>query len=133
MSEDELIKTIKEKTDIIKSLCTDDCINKSVVIEPLEYSIQGLLDLYKQEKEKNKRNKKIMIDKLDKLKNGVRNDFPITLGKQQPLWEDNYTNYISKDKIRTKIKELEKLIETNSLYEECWNKIEVLKELLEEK
>lgn len=77
--------------------------------------------------------KKIMIDKLDKLKNGVRNDFPITLGRQQPLWEDNYTNYISKDKIISKIKELENLIETNSSYEECWNKIEVLKDLLEEK
>lgn len=34
------------------------------------------------------------------------------------------------DKIRTKIKELEKDIETHNIYEENWNKIEVLKELL---
>jgi endonuclease III len=43
-----------------------------------------------------------------------------------------FKEYIPKDEIRAKIKELEKLIETNSLYEECWNKIDVLKELLEE-
>ena len=52
------------------------------------------------EKEKNKRNKKIILDKLDKLKNGIENDFPITLGERQPLWEENKTDYISKDKIR---------------------------------
>ena len=41
-------------------------------------------------------------------------------------------HYISKDRIREKIYELEKDIETHSIYEENWNKINVLKELLEE-
>lgn len=68
--------------------------------ELAEQAIQGLLDLYNKEKEKNKRNKKIILDKLDKLKNGIENDFPITLGERRPLWEENKKDYISKDKIK---------------------------------
>ena len=81
MSEEEIIKEIES-------------------LSPSEEAIQGILDLYNKEKEKNKRNKRIILDKLDKLKNGIENDFPITLGKRQPLWEENKTDYISKDKIR---------------------------------
>lgn len=123
MSEDELKKYHHFK------IKTSDGIELDL-IETKYY--EELLDLYNKEKEKNKRNKKIMIDKLDKLKNGVRNDFSITLGKQQPLWEDNYTNYISKDMIRAKIKELE------NKKEYCltiWVRDEIrdFQELLEEK
>lgn len=39
----EDIKIIQEKMDIIESLCTDDCINKSVVIRPLKQAIENLI------------------------------------------------------------------------------------------
>lgn len=51
---EEDIKTIQEKLKIIESLCTDDCINKSTVIQPLIYAIQNLIARYK-ELEKYKR------------------------------------------------------------------------------
>lgn len=44
---EEDIKIIKEKLSIIESLCTDDCINKSVVIEPLKYNIENLIKVIK--------------------------------------------------------------------------------------
>lgn len=40
---EEDIKTIQEKMNTIESLCTDDCINKSVVVEPLKYAIKNLI------------------------------------------------------------------------------------------
>ena len=39
----EDIKIIQEKMNIIESLCVDDCINKSVVIEPLKQAIENLI------------------------------------------------------------------------------------------
>lgn len=87
MSEEEIIKIIKEMIQ-----WSDH--------NTYKMALQGLLDLYTKEKEKNKRNKKIILNKLDKLKNGIENDFPITLGERQPLWEENKTDYVSKDKIK---------------------------------
>ena len=51
---EEDIKTIQEKLKIIESLCTDDCINKSTVIQPLIYAIQNLIARYKKLEEENK-------------------------------------------------------------------------------
>ena len=68
----------------------------------LEYNREGYLDMLielNKEKEKNKRNKAITIEKLKKLLNGVENDFPISLGEQQPLWQSNRNEYIKKDKL----------------------------------
>ena len=87
--EEKTIKTIKEKLEIIKSLCTDDCINKSVVIEPLEYAIKGLLDLYNKEKEKNKELENLDLTTI--YLNGVYD------GEKK-----------CKNKIKEKIKEIEK-------------------------
>lgn len=53
--------------------------------------------------------------------------------KDTKLIQKQEKDYISKDKIKEKIKELEKDIEIYDIYEENWNKINVLKELLEEK
>ena len=41
MQED--IKILEEKLKIIESLCTDDCINKSTVIQPLKHAIENLI------------------------------------------------------------------------------------------
>lgn len=115
MSEDEIIKNLN---DLLEHNYLEDV---GYLREENDYvvynnAIQGLLDLYNIEKEKN-RQSKMRIVQLEK--------------EIDARIEDVNTYYINKDEIRAKIKELENLIETNSLYEECWNKIEVLKELLE--
>lgn len=51
---EEDIKTIQEKLKIIESLCTDDCINKSTVIQPLIYAIEKLIATYKELEMQNK-------------------------------------------------------------------------------
>lgn len=93
MSEEEIINEIKEKVDTIKNLCTDDCINKDLVIKPLEQAIEGLLDLYNKEKEKNEKYKK-----------------------------SNKLYYIHKDKIREIIERLRKqhknIFDAQMLYKE---------------
>ena len=45
---DEDIKILEEKLKIIENLCTDNCINKSFVIDPLKYAIKNLLKRYKE-------------------------------------------------------------------------------------
>ena len=110
-------------------------IDKVDIPDELYKAIIFMRDYYFREKEKNSRNKKIILDKLDKLKYGIENDFPITLGERQPLWEENKTNYISKDKIEAKIKELEKEIDksnNNAQSGERYFAIELYKELMEE-
>ena len=134
LSEEEIINTLEGmlyNEDIFKH---NDYIETPFSLEQ-QNAIKGLLALYNKEKEKNSRNKKIILDKLDKLKYGIENDFPITLGERQPLWEENKTNYISKDKIEAKIKELEKEIaksKNNAQSGERYFAIELYKELMEE-
>lgn len=70
-------------------------------------SVEVVLNYIKELEEKNDRNKKITISKLTKLLNGVENDFPIMLGEQQPLWQENTNKYLDKQVIRDKIKWLE--------------------------
>ena len=45
---EEDIKILEEKLKIIESLCTDNCINKSTVIEPLKYAIENLINRNKE-------------------------------------------------------------------------------------
>ena len=143
MSEEEIIKTINVNLDKIKSLCTDDCINKTVVIDPLEYAIKGLLDLYNKEKEKNEKLlDEAMVTYFDdeEIKKSIANYL-------EKLLEKNIQkDYISKDKIRAKIepklKELDKEIKTEyEVYgnskelqdlEDIYNFLIDIKELLEE-
>ena len=49
------IKIIEEKMEIIEHLCTDDCINKTTVIQPLKYALENLIKRYKELEEKYKR------------------------------------------------------------------------------
>lgn len=49
---EEEIKLLEEKLKIIESLCTDDCINKSTVINPLKYAVENLITRYKQYEQK---------------------------------------------------------------------------------
>ena len=81
--------------------------------------------------EKNKRNKKIILAKLDKLKYGIENDFPVTLGKQQPLWDGNYTKFVDKDKIRELLEQYDKDIAWANV-DDHYYFTKFIKELLEE-
>ena len=62
MEEDKDIKILEEKIKIIESLCTDECINKSTVIEPLKYALENLITRYKQLEEENKSKQKAYDD-----------------------------------------------------------------------
>ena len=114
----ELVSELEEqKESVLDKVASDngcmEIINNLHLIENLtDYGKDMLIDyvksLHKQlrdEREKNERNKRIVIDKLNKLKDGLENDFPITLGEQQPLWEDNYKDYVKASKIREKLKQ----------------------------
>lgn len=108
-------------------------------------NVETILDLYQhkkgrveelkkellQEKEKNKELEK-KYERVRAGRNWLSERISAQIATPELFDKIVEENYISKDKIRAKIKELENLIETNNLYEECWNKIEVLKELLEE-
>lgn len=114
----ELVSELEEqKESVLDKVASDngcmEIINNLHLIENLtDYGKDMLIDyvksLHKQlrdERQKNERNKRIVIDKLNKLKDGLENDFPITLGEQQPLWEDNYKDYVKASKIREKLKQ----------------------------
>ena len=127
MSEEEIIKILKE-IDIVDfyNTYTDSTTDFS---EPRKYcdAIQGLLDLYNNEKDKNIELYK-EIDKLQE-KNQVL----------KVMSQNNFTNafmesnYISKDKINSKIEEYEEILDSPIIKEdyklEVQHIIGVLKEL----
>ena len=133
---DELRNIYVEK-DITVRLTPDEMTIMKLLIEKLEtnsYLPRSEIEL------KINRIKKDMLNKIirklrDKLtRTSIKISYARGLGYYiEKKQEDFEEIYIRKDKIREKIKELENEIETRSLYEENWNKIEVLKELLEEK
>lgn len=91
-------------------------------------NVETILDLYKQEKEKNKILEELLQGRLFELYNYYKN----LAGSYQ-------ANSISKDKIKEKIEELEDAIEPWGDEDLCYQlkikdkaQIEVLKELLEE-
>lgn len=105
LNEDEAIK-------ILKKITPDDLLNCWEGGEKEFEAIETILDLYQQEKEKNKEleeNQNRLAFKTNQYMNDVLSN-----------------NIVSKDKIKAKIKELEK--------RDYWNydEIRVLKELLEE-
>lgn len=112
MSEEEITKILQELIDMVKEYGFDYTVEEAVVINKNEYNaIQGLLDLYNKEKEKN-----------TELQNYMK-EYLIPKSTINLL-------YISKDKIREKIKEYDGLKEMDmQAYEE---QIRPLKELLEE-
>lgn len=89
---EEDIKTIQEKLKIIESLCTDDCINKSTVIQPLIYAIENLIARYKETKQELESVKEIYYTQ-----------------------KEIETNYIPKSKVKEKIDS--KFKEAKGLYE----------------
>ena len=121
MEEDKDIKILEEKIKIIESLCTDECINKSTVIEPLKYALENLITRYKQLEEENK--------------------------SKQKAYDDCYCEYkhykqfdsIPKSKVKEKIEELNKAYEDSkdengeSQYYYPDYTIRVLEELLEKR
>ena len=123
MSEDEIIKIVK---DFISYIRFDE--KPKYGVRQQYMAIENLLDLYQQEKEKN--NDLInFIEGIDELK-GINkiNELVDIINKYQD-------DFISKDKIREKIKELEGqedwYREHNSI-DDLYGRIDELKELLEE-
>ena len=99
----EDIKILEEKIKIIESLCTDDCINKSTVIDPLKYALENLLTRYKQlEKENEKLNQlkekqNVRINDLCALvDNFAYNSIPVSLVEEK-IEEINKAYEDSKD------------------------------------
>lgn len=127
MSEDEAIIFLK---NIVKQNGDLDTHTTVPFYKKEAKAIETILDLYQQEKEKN--------EELSTIKEGIRVLQNSGLMDEQYIVIANWNlkntsykhlldDYISKDKIRAKIKELEE----KSDYWNC-DEIEVLKELLEE-
>lgn len=143
MSEEEALKILDDYKYKIYVQCTK--VGGVGIPNEEWYAIDRILDLYKAEKEKNVRLTKDNLD-LNMLYRRTASHFQ-EKGKFEladymlaqigavPTWTDfdDYSNWISKDKIEAIIKELDKDIE-NTTREE-FNKIEfaivVLEELLE--
>lgn len=114
LSEEEIIKILKDTISLFNNdtHCFTHSDNERVE------AIKGLLDLYNKEKEKNKKLNNLIYTKLklNIIENGICQ-----------------IDYISKDKIKEKIKYYEELIKTNSEDEEILRHIiQALNELLEE-
>lgn len=101
MSEEEIIRNVKR---IIEYKVISNYINDND-----SRAIQGLLDLYNKEKEKNKNIEDIFVaDNLPK------EQVAIIISKQYfSEYKELKSNYISKDKIKNLIKSLEKQQEEN--------------------
>jgi hypothetical protein len=148
MTEDEAIEIIlddkKEYERIIKELEDVTDINGNKPNETIQdcqkfvQAIKTILDLYQKEKEKN--------EELSTIKEGIRVLQNSGLMDEQYIVIANWNlkntsykhlldDYISKDKIRAKIKELEEIVNrkfvVDNIKEKAEAKIDVLKELLE--
>lgn len=119
MSEEEILERVKQVIQDSK-----DRYWLRVLIQEDIWAIQGLLDLYKEEKEKN-----------EELKYLIEHQNGYVHILEQDLFENCSNLVIPKDKIRSKIKELEGIRETftdsNGILE-ISVAIDTLKELLEE-
>ena len=163
LSEEEIIKIVDKFIDGYRqcNIETGETIipyqygkgQKFCYVEDFE-AIQGLLDLYNKEKEKNKKLEENSVDK-NKLKNIMRKaqDYQLNykdtvlfnILKQEIFGDIEWTNlenepinknYISKDKIKEKIEECNNIIQETNDYDVCKatsNYIDILQELLEEK
>lgn len=96
---EEDIKILEEKIKIIESLCTDDCINKSTVIDPLKYALENLITRYKQLEEENKSKQKAYDDcyceykhykQFDSIPTSLIKEKIEELEKANKNWENMY-------------------------------------------
>lgn len=99
MSEEEAIKILK---DIKVTSCKTSIVDFKL-LSKVNQAIQGLLDLYEAEKEKNKE-LELSIDKLNEEKEEYR-----IAGQTNFVNAFINSDYISKDKIKEKIKELDNI------------------------
>lgn len=126
MNEEEIIGTFEHWIEYEKA--NKDKINKADELIEIQ---QGLLDLYQQEKEKNKE----LIDFIETIEELKQAKKPITdLVYEMNKFEDEF---ISKDKIKDMIKQKQERINQMHPASDCViiddleNQINVLKELLE--
>ena len=135
---EEDIKTIQEKLKIIQSLCTDDCINKSTVIQPLIYAIQNLIARYK-ELELNDKEKQV-VEAYRNLVKITGKDTGWVVCDPKQMWSDYF---IPKSKVKEKIQKYNEIIyyaqteegmaELKDFeYEEAKYGIQILAELIED-
>ena len=105
MSEEEL-KAILQ----FKQIDLEDCSCEKCLYQEIE-SCRGcptmiketLLNLIEKQRKEIKilqRDKKNVLEKIRKLKEGLEYDFPKLLGQRQPLWGDTKNEFVSKDKIK---------------------------------
>lgn len=128
MSEEEIIDIVKE----IKS-------HQVAFYEPKEHkqilknyftkeqsdAIQGLLDLYQAEKEKNEELEMRLLEK-DLYIDGLKEDRRIAIEEIQEEY------YISKDKIKEKIEEYEEILQSSIIKEDYKKEVEHIIRVLEE-
>lgn len=142
MSEKEIIKTLEEiiqkNQQVVKEAYKNKDINTMQLVADIDneaIAIQGLLDLYNKEKEKNK-NLELCLKAEEKYSEGLNRDIKSLLNI-----EPN-TNFISKDKIKQCIgKLLEHKENINEKFDKAFYnltdiiefEIKVLQELLEER
>lgn len=99
IKEDTIYNGSRENLSDFDEFCINHCLDIQIVLE--------LVKEQQKEIETLQRDKKIVLEKLGKVINGLENDFPITLGEQQPLWEENKPKYVSKDKIRAVVEKID--------------------------
>ena len=140
MEEDKDIKILEEKIKIIESLCTDDCINKSTVIDPLKYALENLITRYKQLEEENKELKHI-TQNYNAYQQKSNNSNSTIIIADKKWFRNGYfkENFIPKSKVKEKIEEINKAYEDSkdeneeSQYYYPDYTIRVLEELLEKR
>ena len=110
-----------QQLKIIENLCTDNCINKSFVIDPLKYAIKNLLKRYKELEENNKELKKYYASRkeVEDLKETIA------------CLHESSKEYIHISVIQNKLIEAEHYIECVDV-KEGQAMYKVLQELLEE-
>ena len=102
------IKIIEEKIEIIECLCTDDCINKTTVIQPLKYALKNLIKGYKELEEHIQKYPIGMTDEqykqtIENAQKDIKEELDRQINTRIINEEFIENNYISKDKIREKI------------------------------
>ena len=123
---EEDIKILEEKIKIIESLCTDDCINKSTVIDPLKYALENLLTRYKEIEADNKRLKDKETEKFLKI---LDDTSKATLVQEIIKLRTQVKDSIPKSKVKEKIEEYINSILENLDEDRRWCDMELVDNL----
>ena len=113
MSEEEIIEILEDRDMFIDTLY-ENYRQSTVTVKPFDKAIQGLLDLYQKEKEKNKELDKDLHDDKEyirELHHKLTNAIEIKY-----IHED----YILKSKVREKIEEAKEFKKNNPINEEMY-------------